>query len=84
MAFRDTSDIQPFSKKVWLSSPTMHGDGKTMKMRLESTARRKFGFVPEFDDKPCKITEILLKQDYRNHFISLLFKGRCRKADVKQ
>lgn len=57
--------------------------GETMKTRLESTARREFGFLPEFEDQPCKITEILLKQDYRNHFISLLFKGRCGKIDVK-
>lgn len=23
---KDISDIKPFEKKVWLSSPTMHGD----------------------------------------------------------
>ncbi len=26
MAFRNLSDIKPFGKKVWLSSPTMHGE----------------------------------------------------------
>lgn len=26
MAFHHTSDIQAFSKRIWLSSPTMHGD----------------------------------------------------------
>ncbi|MDO4191683.1 MAG: aminotransferase class V-fold PLP-dependent enzyme [Erysipelotrichaceae bacterium] len=26
MAFRNLSDIKPFEKKVWLSSPTMHGE----------------------------------------------------------
>ena len=27
MAYRPDSDIKPFEKKIWLSSPTMHGDG---------------------------------------------------------
>ncbi len=26
MAFRNISDIKPFEKKIWLSSPTMHGE----------------------------------------------------------
>ena len=26
MAFKDTKGLEPFEKKVWLSSPTMHGD----------------------------------------------------------
>lgn len=26
MAFHHTSDIRPFSERIWLSSPTMHGD----------------------------------------------------------
>lgn len=26
MAFRNVSDIKPFDKKIWLSSPTMHGE----------------------------------------------------------
>lgn len=26
MAFKDRGDIRPFTKKIWLSSPTMHGD----------------------------------------------------------
>ena len=25
MAFKDCGDIKPFSSKIWLSSPTMHG-----------------------------------------------------------
>ena len=24
--FQNSSDLQPFEKKVWLSSPTMHGE----------------------------------------------------------
>lgn len=25
MAFKNSNDIKPFEKKIWLSSPTMHG-----------------------------------------------------------
>ncbi len=56
--------------------------GETMKTRLEITAKRELGFIPEFELEPCKITEIFLRQEYRNHFISHLFKGTCRKSDV--
>ena len=56
--------------------------GETMKTRLRLTAERELGFVPDFEDAPCKITEIFLEQKYRNHLISHLYKGNCRKADV--
>ena len=54
-----------------------------MKERLVLTAKRELGFVPEFDDTPCRITEIFLDQAYRNHFISLMFRSRCRRNKVK-
>lgn len=57
--------------------------GETMMTRLRLTAERELGFVPEYENAPCKITEIFLEQKYRNHFISLLHKGRCKKIDVK-
>lgn len=57
--------------------------GETMKERLEATARRELGFSPSFEETPCKITEIFLKQEYRNHFISNLFRGRCKREDVE-
>lgn len=56
--------------------------GETMQTRLELTAKRELGFLPIFDTTPCKITEIFLNQEYRNHFISHLFKARCKKEDV--
>lgn len=56
--------------------------GETMMSRLRLTSERELGFIPQFEDEPCKITEIFLQQNYRNHFISLLYKGKCRKADV--
>lgn len=57
--------------------------GETMRERLEKTAERELGFIPVFEQTPCKITEIFLEQEYRNHFISHLFRGRCSKTDVK-
>jgi colanic acid biosynthesis protein WcaH len=56
--------------------------GETMRERLERTAKAELGFVPEFEENPCKITEIFLQQEYRNHFISHLFKGSCKREDV--
>lgn len=56
---------------------------ENMKERLILTAERELGFTPVFDDALCKITEILLDQESRNHSISLLFRGRCKKSDVK-
>ena len=55
---------------------------ETMKERLILTAKRELGFTPVFEDTPCKITEIFLDQEYRNHSISLLFRGHCKKSDV--
>lgn len=57
--------------------------GETMKERLEITAEREIDFIPVFENSPCKITEIFLEQEYRNHFISHLFIGRCNRTDVK-
>lgn len=57
--------------------------GETMRERLEKTAEVELGFIPVFEVVPCKITEIFLEQEYRNHFISHLFKGRCQRADVE-
>lgn len=57
--------------------------GETMRERLETTAEREIGLIPEFEDSPCKITEIFLEQEYRNHFISHLFRGRCSRTAVK-
>ena len=37
MAFKDTGKICPFSKKVWLSSPTMHGDEAKYMMEAYET-----------------------------------------------
>lgn len=56
--------------------------GETMRERLEITTKREFGFVPVFENSPCKITEIFLEQEYRNHFISHLFRGKCSRTDV--
>ena len=57
--------------------------GETMKERLEKTARRELGFIPKFEKNPCKITEIFLNQKYRDHFISFLFKGYCRRSEIR-
>lgn len=57
--------------------------GETMEDRLEKTAERELGFIPAFENSPCKITEIFLDQKCRNHFISHLFRGRCGRNDVK-
>lgn len=57
--------------------------GETMRERLKITAEVELGFIPVFDEIPCKITEIFLKQEYRDHFISHLFRGRCKKSDVE-
>lgn len=32
--------------------------GETMRKRLELTAERELGFIPEFENTPCKISEI--------------------------
>ncbi len=37
MAFKFDKDIQPFEKKVWLSSPTMHGDEAKYMMEAYDT-----------------------------------------------
>lgn len=37
MAFHQTSDIRPFSEKIWLSSPTMHGDEAKYMMEAYDT-----------------------------------------------
>lgn len=57
--------------------------GETLRNRLEATAIRELGFVPQFETIPCKLTEIFLEQEYRNHFISLLFRGNCKGSDIK-
>lgn len=57
--------------------------GETMRERLEITAKAELGFIPVFEEAPCKITEIFLDQEYRNHFISHLFTGRCKKSNVE-
>lgn len=57
--------------------------GETIRERLKKTAEAELGFIPVFDDAPCKITEIFLEQEYKDHFISHLFRGRYRKSDVK-
>ena len=57
--------------------------GETMRDRLEKTAIRELGFIPEFEQNPCKITEIFLDQQYRDHFVSHLFKGRCKKTQIR-
>ena len=57
--------------------------GETMRERLEITARAELGIIPVFDDTPCRITEIFLEQEYRNHFISHLYRGRCKKKDIE-
>lgn len=57
--------------------------GEKMRERLEKTAEAELGFIPAFEETPCKITEIFLEQEYRNHFISHLFRGKCRSDDVE-
>lgn len=57
--------------------------GETMQERLRKTAVKEIGFLPEFELMPCKITEIFLKQKYRNHFISHLYMGWCANDRVK-
>lgn len=57
--------------------------GETMRKRLEETAKQELGFIPVFENNPCRITEIFLNQKYRNHFISHLYKCRCREENVK-
>ena len=37
MAFKDNGSIKPFEKKVWLSSPTMHGDEAKYMMEAYDT-----------------------------------------------
>ena len=37
MAFKNSSDIKPFSEKIWLSSPTMHGTEVTYMMEAYET-----------------------------------------------
>ena len=37
MAFNNSSDIKPFSEKIWLSSPTMHGTEATYMMEAYET-----------------------------------------------
>ena len=37
MAFKDSGNITPFEKKVWLSSPTMHGDEAKYMMEAYET-----------------------------------------------
>ncbi|MBQ4045940.1 MAG: DegT/DnrJ/EryC1/StrS family aminotransferase, partial [Lachnospiraceae bacterium] len=37
MAFIDNGDIKPFDKKIWLSSPTMHGEEATYMMEAYET-----------------------------------------------
>lgn len=37
MAFHHTSDIKPFSEKIWLSSPTMHGEEAEYMMEAYNT-----------------------------------------------
>ena len=37
MAFKDNGDIRPFESKVWLSSPTMHGDEAKYMMEAYDT-----------------------------------------------
>lgn len=37
MAFHHTSDIKPFSERIWLSSPTMHGDEAKYMMEAYNT-----------------------------------------------
>ena len=56
--------------------------GETMKERAEKTAKVELHFLPFIEDAPCKISEIFLNQQYRNHFISHLYKCRCKKADI--
>ena len=56
--------------------------GETMEERIIKTANSELGFIPQFDFLPCKITEIFLNQEYRNHFISHLFIGKCLKKEV--
>ena len=56
--------------------------GETMRERLDITAQRELGFIPLFEKNPCKITEIFLDQQYRDHFISHLFKGQCKKNEI--
>ena len=37
MAFKNSCDIKPFTKKIWLSSPTMHGPEATYMMEAYET-----------------------------------------------
>lgn len=37
MAFRNTSGLKPFETKIWLSSPTMHGDEARYMMEAYET-----------------------------------------------
>lgn len=37
MAFHHTSDIKPFAEKIWLSSPTMHGEEAKYMMEAYNT-----------------------------------------------
>lgn len=56
--------------------------GETLRERLELTALRELKRLPVFEGAPCKITEIFNEQEYRNHFISLLYKGRCNRNEI--
>ena len=40
MTYKPNGEIKPFEKKIWLSSPTMHGDElKYMKEAYETNLR---------------------------------------------
>lgn len=54
-----------------------------MRNRLDFTAEREIDFIPVFKDAPCKIMRIFLEQDFRNHFIPHLYRGRCKRNDVR-
>lgn len=56
--------------------------GETIKEWLDITARNELHTDITFENLPCKITEIFNEQEYRNHFISLLFRGRCKRTGV--
>ena len=52
--YQNPNDIKPFEKKVWLSSPTMHGDElKYMRYAIDPTKiHNELGWLPEtkFED----------------------------------
>lgn len=51
--------------------------------RIKAVAISEVGIELKSDGKILKISEIFLKQEYRNHFISFLYHCPCQKKQIK-